>query len=410
MAIGDIIVGIDIGTSKVSTVVGEVNNFKQIEIICNTCCRCNGIAKGQIIDDDAVSIAIARTIREAEEMANFKISSAYITIPGKYTTIVQNSVVKEIRDKLDGISHKDVLSAMSLVREIEMPENEVLIDIVPDKFILEDGKSVEDPVGSYCSSFTLMAQLILADKNYIKRITNICKKAGIDLDGIVPITLAERNLVLDSNELNDNVMILDIGAGNTEIGIFKGNTFAFNDTLPLGGDNITSDIAYVLNISKEEADKLKRQYGLALKSFIDNDNNIILNTYNGGDTRNKTIKSSELIEIIEARVEEIFSLVNKEITMQGFKNNINNVILTGEGITNINKSDMAGKIILNIPVKVSTARLISTIKPIYRTSYALVRYVSSRAFAKRVSSTIDTKSEKSVLKTVLEKVRDFFYS
>ena len=155
---------------------------------------------------------------------------------------------------------------------------------------------------------------------------------------------------------------------------------------------------------------MKRQYGLALKSFIDNDNNIILNTYNGGDTRNKTIKSSELIEIIEARVEEIFSLVNKEITMQGLKNNINNIILTGEGITNINKSDMAGKIILNIPVKISTARLITTIKPTYRTSYALVRYVSSRPFAKRVSSTIDTKSEKSVIKIVLEKVKDFFYS
>ena len=410
MAIGDIIVGIDIGTSKVSTVVGEVNNFKQIEIICNTCCRCHGMAKGQIIDGDAISIAISKTIREAEEIANFRISSAYITIPGKYTTIVQNSVVKETKDRFDGISYKDVVSALSSVKEIEMPDDEVLIDIIPDKFILEDGKTVEDPVGSYCSSFTLMAQLILADKDYIKKITNICRRAGIEIDGIVPITLAERNLVLDGSEMNDNVMILDIGAGNTEIGIFKGNSFIFNDTLPLGGDNITSDIAYVLNISKEEADKLKRQYGLALKSFIDNDNNIILNTYNGGDTRNKTIKSSELIEIIEARVEEIFSLVNKEITMQGLKNNINNVILTGEGITNINKCDMAGKIILNIPVKISNARLITTIKPVYRTSYALVRYVSSRAFTKKVSSTIDAKSEKSVLKNVLEKVRDFFYS
>lgn len=410
MAIGDIIVGIDIGTSKVSTVVGEVNNFKQIEIICNTCCRCNGMAKGQIIDGDAISIAISKTIREAEEIANFRISSAYITIPGKYTTIVQNSVVKETKDRFDGISYKDVVSALSSVKEIEMPDDEVLIDIIPDKFILEDGKTVEDPVGSYCSSFTLMVQLILADKDYIKKITNICRRAGIEIDGIVPITLAERNLVLDGSEMNDNVMILDIGAGNTEIGIFKGNSFIFNDTLPLGGDNITSDIAYVLNISKEEADKLKRQYGLALKSFIDNDNNIILNTYNGGDTRNKTIKSSELIEIIEARVEEIFSLVNKEITMQGLKNNINNVILTGEGITNINKCDMAGKIILNIPVKISNARLITTIKPVYRTSYALVRYVSSRAFTKKVSSTIDAKSEKSVLKNVLEKVRDFFYS
>lgn len=410
MAIGDIIVGIDIGTSKVSTVVGEVNNFKQIEIICNTSYKCNGISKGQIIDDDAISIAISKTIREAEEIANFKINSAYITIPGKYTTIVQNSIVKDAKDKFEGVSAKDVLAALNLVKEIEMPDDQILIDIIPDKFILEDGKTVDDPIGSYTSSFTLMAQLILADKSYVKKITSICRKAGIDLDGIVPTTLAERNLVLDANELNDNVMILDIGGGNTELGIFNGNTFIYNNTLPLGGDNITSDIAYVLNISKEEADKLKRQYGLALKSFIDNDTNIILNTYNGMDTRNKTIKSSELIEIIEARVEEIFSLVNKEITNQGLKNSINNVILTGEGITNINKSDMAGKIILNIPVKISNTRVVNAIKPVYRTSYALVRYISSKPFVKRVSSTIDAKSDKSFIKSVFGKIKDFFYS
>ncbi len=410
MAIGDIIVGVDIGTSKVSTVVGEVNNFKQIEIICNTSCRCNGISKGQIIDDDAISIAISKSIKEAEEIADFKINSAYITIQGKYTTIVQNSIVKEIKDRFDGVSQKDVVSAMSMIRDIELPETDILVDVVPDKFILDDGKIVDSPVGNYCSSFTLMAQLILADKAYVKRITNICRKAGIDIDGIVPITLAERNLVLDTNELNDNIMILDIGAGNTEIGVFKGSSFIYTNTLPLGGDNITSDIAYVLNISREEADKLKRQYGLALKSFIDNDNDIVLNTYNGGDSRNKTIKSSELIEIIEARVEEIFSLVNRDISSQGIKNNINNVILVGDGITTINKSDMAGKIILNIPVKVSTARIVATIKPIYRTSYALVRYISSRAYSKRVSSTIDTKSEKGGIKGILEKIRDFFYS
>ena len=410
MAIGDIIVGVDIGTSKISAVVGEVNNFKQIEIICNTSCKCNGISKGQIIDDDALSIAISKTIKEAEEIADFKINSAYITIPGKYTTIVQNSIVKETKDRFDGISQRDVTSAMSMVRDIEMPETDILVDVVPDRFILEDGKVVDDPVGNYCSSFTLMAKLILADKAYVKRITNICRKAGVDIDGIVPITLAERNLVLDNNELNDNVMILDIGAGNTEIGVFKGNSFVYTNTLPLGGDNITSDIAYVLNISKEEAEKLKRQYGLALKSFIDNDNNIILNTYNGVDSKNKTIKSSELIEIIEARVEEIFTLVNKDISSQGLKNNINNVILTGDGITNINKSDMAGKIILNIPVKISTARIATTIKPTYRTSYALIRYISSRSYSKRVSSTIDTKAEKGGLKGIFEKIRDFFYS
>ena len=410
MAIGDIIVGIDIGTSKVSTFVGEVNNFNQIEIICSTSSKCSAIQKGKIVDEEELSMAIAKTITEVEEISNLQINSAYTTIPGKYITIVQNSIVKEAKDKLSGISIKDVASAIIQVRDIEIPDDKVLIDIVPDKFILEDGKSVEDPVGKFSSNFTLTAQIILAEKDYIRQLTSIFKKAGVEIDGVVPISLAERNLVLDTNELSDNVMILDIGAGNTEIGIFNGSTFVYTNTISLGGDNITSDISYVLNISKEEAEKLKRQYGLALKSFIDNDNNIILNTCKSVDSKNMTIKSSELIEIIEARIEEIFTLVNKDIISNGIKNNINNVILTGEGIVNINKSDMAGKIILNIPVKISTGRLVSTVKSTYRVGYSLVRYIAARPYAKTVSSSISVKTEKKLLKTVMEKVKDFFYS
>ncbi|MBR3696785.1 MAG: cell division protein FtsA [Clostridia bacterium] len=410
MAIGDIIVGIDIGTSKVSTVVGEVNNFNQIEIICSTYAKCSAIKKGKIVNEDDLSTAISKTIKEAEDISNLKINSAYTTIPGSYVTIVQNSIVKEAKDKFAGITVKDVASAIIQVRDIEVPEDKVLVDIVPDKFILEDGKAIEDPVGKMCGSFTLTAQIILAEKDYIKQLTSIFRKSGIEIDGIVPISLAERNLVFDTNELDDNVMLLDIGAGNTDIGVFNGNSFIYTNTINLGGDNITSDIAYVLNISMEEADKLKRQYGLALKSFIDNDNNINLNTCKDHGKYNTTIKSSDLIEIIEARIEELFSLINKDIISHGIKGNINNVVLTGEGIVNINKSDMAGKIILNIPVKISTGRLVSTIKSTYRTSYALVRYIAARPYAKTVSSSIDTKKEDSFWKIILEKIKEFFYS
>jgi len=410
LAIGDVIVGIDIGTSKVSTFVGEVNNFNQIEILCSTSSKCQGIQKGKIVDEEALANAIGKTIDEVEDISNLQVNSAYTTIPGKYITIVQNSIVKDTKDKFSGITIKDVASAIIQVRDVEIPDDKILIDVVPDKFILEDGKAVEDPVGKFSSNFTLTAQIILAEKDYIRQLTSVFKKAGIEIDGVVPITLAERNLVLDTNELNDNVMILDIGAGNTEIGIFNGSTYVYTNTISLGGDNITSDIAYVLNISKEEADKLKRQYGLALRSFIDNDNNIVLNTFQDPTQKNVTIKSSELVEIIEARIEEIFTLVNKDITSHGVKNNINNVILTGEGITNINKSDMAGKIILNIPVKISTGRLISTVKSSYRVCYSLVRYIAARPYAKTVSSSVQTKTEKNMVKTILGKIRDFFYT
>ncbi len=409
MAIGDIIVGVDIGTTKVATVVGEVNNFGQIEIICNTSYKCNGLKKGKIIQEDEVTLSLSKTIKDAEEETNLEINSAYVTIPGKYVTIVQNSVTKDVKDKYSGISVKDVQNAIMQVKDIEIPEQKTLIDIVPDKITLENGTVVADPVGNLSSRFTIDAQVILAEKDYVRQLTSIFKKAGLEIDGIVPTTLAERNLILDKNEMHDNIMLLDIGAGNTDIGVFEGDAFIYTDSIPVGGDNITSDIALVLNISEEEADKLKRQYGLALKSLIDNDNDIILNTCKDNN-KNKIIKSSELIEIIEARIEEIFSIVNKKVTNQGIKSKINNVILTGQGIININKSDVAGKITLNIPVKISTGRLVSTVRPTYRTSYSLVRYIASRPFAKTVTSNVNTKSNENILKNIIDKVKEFFYS
>ena len=401
MAIGDIIVGIDI--------VGEVNNFGQIEIISNTSYKCSGLKKCKIINEDEISLSIAKTIKDAEEETNLKINSAYVTIPGKYVTIVQNSITKDVKDKYSGISVRDVQNAIMQVKDIEIPDGKTLIDIVPDKITLDNGQIVTDPVGNLSSSFTISAQIILADKDFVRQLHNIFKKADLEIDGIVPITLAERNLVLDSNELHDNIMLLDIGAGNIDIGVFEGSSFIYTNSIPLGGDNITNDIAVVLNISEEEADKLKRQYGLALKSFIDNDNDIILNT-SKDENKNRIIKSSELIEIIEARIEEMFSIINKDITNNGLKHKINNVVLTGQGIVNINKSDVAGKINLNIPVKISTGRAISTVKPTYRTSYALVRYIAARPFAKTVSSSIDTQNNENVFKTILEKIKEFFYT
>ena len=130
MAIGDIIVGIDIGTSKVSLVIGEVNNFNQIEVICTATHKCSGIKKGKIIDENEIASSIHHLIKDAEEEADIKINSAYVTIPGKYITIVQNSIVKEAKDRYAGISAKDVVSAIMQVKDIDVPEGKQIIDVV----------------------------------------------------------------------------------------------------------------------------------------------------------------------------------------------------------------------------------------------------------------------------------------
>ena len=407
MAVGDIIVGIDIGASKISIVVGDVNNFNQIEVICKSSSKSSGIQKGKIIDESALADSIAEAVSTIEKENNISINSAYITIPGKYVTIVQNSITKEAKDKYSGISSKDVASAISQAKEVEIPEDKQFIDILAENFVLDDGRITDDPIGAFSESFTLNAQVLLADREFIKSIESVFRRIDVKIDGIVPSTLADKSIALDETDLKDFVMLLDIGAANTDIGVFASNTILYTNTISVGGRNITNDIKQVLNISYEEAEKLKKQYGLALKSYMDSDNEVVLTTVKDGD---KIIKSSLIVEIIEARIEEIFELVNKDITANGLKQNINTVILIGQGIANISKSDIVGRITLNIPVKMATSKALNSVRPTYSTAYALVKYIASRPFIKTVSSNVDSKSGENFFSKVWDRIKEFFYS
>ena len=407
MAIGDVIVGIDIRASRTSLIVGEVNSFNQIEVVCSTSTKSNGIQKGKIINEAALAETLKKVVEDAEKEMDITINSAYITIPGKHVTIVQNSVTKEAKDKYSGISTRDVLTALLAAKAIEIPENKQIIDIITNDFVLDDGKEVKNPVGSFASSFTLDCQIILGDEEYLKVLRNVFKKANIEIDGYVPIVLAEKNLMLEESEQKDSVMLLDVGAQQINIGVFFGERMIYTNAIDVGGDNITNDIAIVLGISFEEAEKLKKQYSLALRSYIDNDTEVVLST---SKEPNKVIKSSEIVEIIEARVEQMFDLINKDITNKGLKSEINTVVLTGQEILSISKSDMVGKITLNIPVKASTGKIAGLIKPNYATAYGLVRYIATRSFSKNISSSVDKEKNESFLKKLLYKIKEFFYS
>lgn len=170
MAIGDVIVGIDIRASRTSLIVGEVNSFNQIEVVCSTSTKSNGIQKGKIINEAALAETLKKVVEDAEKEMDITINSAYITIPGKHVTIVQNSVTKEAKDKYSGISTRDVLTALLAAKAIEIPENRQIIDIITNDFVLDDGKEVKNPVGSFASSFTLDCQIILGDEEYLKSI------------------------------------------------------------------------------------------------------------------------------------------------------------------------------------------------------------------------------------------------
>lgn len=408
MAVGDIIVGVDVGFSKVSIIVGEVNSFNQVEVIAKASKSArNYNFKGEI-NKDILLPALLDIVEEVEEKTSFDIRSAYITIPGKHTDIIQQTVTRDTKDKIAGISSKDIVDCILKSGDIDIPNNKTVIDIVPNMYALDTGEILKDPIGRFSSTITLYSQVILADTAHLILLQSIFKEINISLDGYAPIILAERNVLLDRNEFNDRVMIIDIGDRETEVGVFVEDSIIVTRTFEFGGDDIIRDIEIVLNISFEEASKLKNQYGLALKSYIENDTNILLNTVK--DRTRKTIKSSLLAAIIEARVEDIFIQINKYVTELGIKKEINNVILAGRGIKDIEKAEVVGKVILNLPVKLSTSKLLNTISLDQVRTYALVKYMASKPYAKTVSSSISIRKQGNFLRDITEKIKEFFYS
>ena len=386
MAIGDIIVGIDIGTSKVCCCLGQINKFNQVEILNSSSVTCEGLKRGKIVSSDAVARAIRFAISDIEATQDFIIKSAYVNIVGMHVSIFKTRYSIKLEDKYAGVSQKDIDAIIRNVGQFEVPEGYQIIDVVPSKFIT-DSRITDDPIGIFTDFLEAELDVIIADKNVVKSIGLVMQKAGLQIDGIVTNGFAMRDIVLSDEEKNNGVLLLDIGAGNIDVTVFKDNGILFTDAIPVGGDTITNDISIGLEISYQEADKLKKPYGLSRTKYIDNDYSITLSTYTG-EKNSKTIKCSELVEIIEARVEEMFELINQKVEEAGFKGSVVTCVIAGQGINSINKSEKTAEEILGVPVRFGNSKTANLIKSECLGSYGIVKYISNIKHSKNIGSKI----------------------
>lgn len=405
MAIGDIIVGIDIGTSKVCCCLGQINKFNQVEILNSSSVACDGFKKGKIVSADAVARAIRFAITDIETMQDFIIKSAYVNIVGKYVSIFKTKYSIKLDDKYEGVTQKNIDTIIRSVGEIEIPEGQQIIDIVPSKFIT-DTKVTDDPIGIFTDILEAELDVIIADKQIVKTIGLAMQKAGLMIDGIVINGFALKDIVLTDEEKERGVLLLDIGAGNIDISVFRGNGIVFTDSIPIGGDTITNDISVGLDISYQEADKLKKQYGLASTAYIDNDYSITLTTYNGDD-KMKSVKCSELVEIIEARVEEIFSLVKASIDANSLQGIIQSCVISGQGINSINKSEKIAEKILRTSVRFGSSKTANLIKPECVAAYGIVKYISNIKHSRNIGSKVQEDEEPTFFENAFQKVKGF---
>ncbi len=371
----NLIIGIDIGTTKVSSLIGKVNKLSQIEIVGRGMASCNGLKKGVIVDIDSTADSIRKAVEEAEADANMKIASAYVNIHGMHVNIINNRGYLNINGR--EISSVDVENILSDVRDIEYPDDRQLIDVIPRQYIIDGYDEITDPVGMVGARLEVDADILVGKITSVQNIIKSMERAGIRIDGIVAEAFATGEICLTADEKDIGVILLDVGGSVTDVSVFQGKRLIFYDSIPVGGDHVTNDIAIGLRISNVEAEKIKRQFELALTSLIKNDQEISVLDIN--ENTKKNVKVSEVVEIIEARVYEVFSLCNNLLTKAGVSiPEEGNAVMTGAGISYVDGCKQLAQEVFQVPIRVVQAgQLQGVSKPEYVATAGIIKYVAN---------------------------------
>lgn len=389
MAIGDIIVGLDLGVSKVSCVIGQVNKFNEIEVIGHGLANNSGIKKGQIIDPSRVAKSIREAINYAEEISELSVNSAYVNIKGINVRIEKIVMESDVKKPDDGMTINDIYNLYSKIQiATRLDSDEQIIDILPYEYIVNGRVYKEEPIGAFCKSFSMEVEVVIAKGKYINGVLRTLDEANLKLDGLILETLATSNIVLMPEEKENGVLLVDMGGGHTDISVYKNSKLEFYTTIPVGGNHITNDIALTFDISLEEAEKLKKQYNLAIMAMISNNHEIKLST-KASDQENNIVKCSDIVQVIEARVKEVFQIIRKMMSDNNLIGKVESVVLTGQGISNIVGAEELTTLTLKInQVRICSPKLINIIRPQHTTVYGMVRYIANLGVSKHVNSDV----------------------
>lgn len=406
---GDLIVSIDIGTSKICAMAGRVGKNSQLDIAGKGMVQCSGVKKGIIVDIESTAASIRSAVEEVETAANLKVGSAYVNIHGMHVNVINNKSWLGISSGNREITQRDVENVLYSVRDIEIPEDRQLIDVIPRQFIIDGYDEIIDPVGMVGTQLAVDADIIAGKITSVQNIVKSIERADIRIDGIVAEAFATGEIILTPDEKDMGVIMLDVGGGVTDISVYQGKRLVFYDSIPVGGDHITNDIAIGLRISAAEAEKIKRQFELALTSLIKNDQEITVLDIN--ENKKKNVKVSEVVEIIEARVYEIFSLCSTQLRKAGVGSKLGGgVVLTGGGISYVDGNKQLAQEVFELPVRVAATGREGTLKPEYVVSAGIIRYIANIRKGGSLATEIKIQKSRPAAKSVgvLQKVARFF--
>jgi cell division protein FtsA len=410
--VSDLIISIDIGTSKVCALIGKVNKFSQMEIAGRGMAPCSGLKKGVVVDIDSTASSIRKAVEEAEADANMKIGSAYVNIHGMHVNVINNKSWLSINGR--EITQNDLENILRDVRDIDIPEDRQLIDVIPRQYIIDGYDEITDPVGMVGTRLEVDADMLVGKITSVQNIVKSMERAGVKLDGIVAEAFATAEICLTPDERDIGSVLLDVGGNVTDVSVFQGKRLIFYDSIPVGGDHITNDIAIGLRISNMEAEKIKRQFELALTSLIKNDQEISVLDIN--ENKKKNVKVSEVVEIIEARVYEIFSLCKNLLDKAGIViPTEGGIVMTGAGISYVDGCKQLAQEVFELPVRVVQAGQIQGVsKPEFVASAGMIRYVAnvkkggSMASEVKLKKPDNVKNKESFFEKIIELFKKLF--
>lgn len=372
MAYKNIIVGLDIGTSKVCAVVGELRDTN-LNIIGVGTARTKGIKKGVVVDIDSTVKSVREAVNKAEQMANISIDGVYINYSGGQVSLKENRGVVAVSGENKEITPEDVERVIQASRVIAIPSDQEIIDIIPKEFIVDGFNGIKDPVGMVGIRLEVIAHIVTGSTTSVQNLVRSVERSNLEVYGIVLNSLANAQVLLTEDEKELGVAILDIGGGTTEISIFGSGNLIYSSLLPIGGQHITNDIAVGLRIPFDQAEKIKREFGCASLSTAED---MKIQIVPIGSNTPKEITQKDLAEIIEPRVSEIFDLVAERLNKLGNATLLPaGVVLTGGGVSMLKGAKEIASSVLNIPVRTGFPDYVGVNEPIYTAAVGLVEYV-----------------------------------
>src|SRR5271154_775679 len=373
---GDIIVGLDIGTTKICAIVGELSpDAGQIDIIGIGTHPSKGLRRGAVVNIEATVESIRQTIEQAELMAGCEITTVYTGIAGGHIKGFNSQGIVAVKDK--EVREADVARVIDAAKAVAIPLDREVIHVLPQEFIIDDQGGIKEPLGMSGVRLEAKVHIVTGACSSAQNIIKCANRTGLNVADIVLQPLASAEAVLTDEEKELGVCLVDIGGGTTDIAIFAGGSIVHTAVIALGGNNLTSDIAIGLRTPAHEAERIKQKYGCALASMVDKEETIEVPSVGGRQPR--VLGRQILCEILEPRVEEIFQLVHREIQKCGYEDLLaSGVVITG-GSTLLGGMPELAEEVLGLPVRRGMPRriggLVDVVKsPMYATGVGLVIY------------------------------------